>query len=123
LTKATQLLHYINFQPVNEALGDKSMVECATYADWVTTRPMNGVKGVFQFNLHTVRNPLFDAGKGLRDYPEFQLVHDNVEIVIPDLIHWLEKTSTKYDDDDGPDDDDDDCPDDDVLLKQKVSYY
>jgi hypothetical protein len=91
------------------------MVECATYADWIKTHSMNGVKGDFQFNWHTVRSPLFDAGKGLRDYPGFQLVHDNVERAIPDLIHWLEKTSSKYDNDD--DDDDDDGPDDDILLK------
>ena len=90
LAKATNLLHQISHKPENEALGDKSLVECATYADWIKTQSMNGVKGDFQFNWHTVRNPLFDAGKGLHDYPEFQLVHDNVERAIPDLVHWLE---------------------------------
>ena len=79
---------------------------------------MTGVKGDFQFNWHTVRNPLFDAGKGLKDYPEFRLVKDNVEKAIPDLVHWLEQTSSKYDNDD-----DDDGPDDDLLLKQKVKFY
>jgi hypothetical protein len=91
------------------------MVECATYADWIKTRSMNGVKGDFQFNWHTVRNPLLDSGKSMRDYPNFQFVKDNVERAIPDLVHWLQGTTSKYDDDDNDDDDTDDLDDDLVL--------
>jgi hypothetical protein len=47
LSKATQLLHSISHKPENEALGDWSLVECATYADWIKTQSMNGVKGDF----------------------------------------------------------------------------
>ena len=123
LNKATQLLHQISQKPDNEALGDKSVVECATYADWIKTRSMNGVKGDFQFNWHTVRNPLLDAGKSLKDYPEFHLVHDNVERAIPELVEWLKSTTNQCDDDVYRYSDSDDCPDDDLLLKKSVENY
>ena len=69
---------------------------------------------------------MLDSGKTLHDYPGFQFVKDNVERAIPDLVHWLQGTTEKYDDDDDDndnDDDDDDGPDDDVILKQAVKSY
>lgn len=79
---------------------------------------MNGVQGDFQFNWHTIRNPLLDADKSMH---EFHFIKENVERAIQDLVHWLQGTTTKYDDDsddsnDSDDSDDSDDIDDDLIL-------